>query len=345
MSVFKKYRGKRIGPKDKNWSKARWYVWRRLNGKIIHKALPLAKTKEQAEQAERKLIDEAFEKRYGNGKDQTKFKDFAEGKYTRYVEQNNRSLANKRLYIKMLVMRFGERPLSSISAQDCRDYQAVLKKKYSASSVNLIMSTLQIIFRLAGEEDIVDKNPMQFVKRVKEPPPRNRLLSVDEKERLWTELEKDVLLLRFVTLAVNLPLRRGQLLAITPDAIDLSRGCLSAISSKGRGTRLVPLNSTASATFKIMLNDHQIPFPLKETGLRKRFNRALQRAGIEGFRFHDLRHVMATDLARNNVHPKTIQDLYGHSEMKITGIYINPEFEDMARAVRTLDEIQEIGEQ
>jgi integrase len=236
---------------------------------------------------------------------------------------------------------FAGRSLLDITPQDCRNAQAGFRKRYSASTVNLIMSTASKIFNLAGEEGILDKNPMQYVKRVQEPPPRDRLLSKEEWERLWKELEKDILLMRLVTLATNLPLRRAQLLAITPDAIDIQTESLLICQSKGRAARRIPLNNTTVLILSQMLADEQLPFPLKETGIRKRWTKALKRAGIENFRFHDLRRCMATELSNNGVPGETIRKLYGHSAMKITQVYISPEMEEMSKAVRTLDNVQE----
>lgn len=339
MSVFRKYRGKRITSKDKNWSKGVWYVYKRLGeGRVIHRSIKGATTKQQAEEAERKLIEQAFNQRYGIADNTTTFKEFAEGVYTQYVEQRNINKTAKRQYIRLLCDVFKSQPLAGITPQDCRNCQdRMARKGYSASSVNLIMSTASKIFTLACQENILDRNPMQYVSRLKEPPPRDRLLTKEEKERLWKELEKDELLFRLVTVAVNVPLRRGQLLAITPDAIDLPQGCLFVTASKGRATRAVPLNSSASRTFRQMINDCQLPFPLKETGIRKRWNKVLKRAEIENFRFHDLRKEFASELIRQNVNPNIVQKLFAHSDMRITNVYMHSEMAELKAAVNTLD--------
>ena len=344
MSVFRKHRGKRITSKDKDWSKGTWYMWKRVDGRIIHKALKTAQTKEEAEHAEREEIRRAFDKQYGRGS-RERFDEFVERVYRPYVAQHNVNQAVKRTYIGYLLQALGKRALGDITPQDCRNVQAAFRKKYSASTVNQLMSTLGKIFTLAKQERVLtgDK-PTEFVKRLKEPPPRTRLLTSDERERLWTELEKDPLLQSFCTLATNLPLRRGQLLALSPDAIDWERGLLHATGSKGRERRAVPLNSTAMNTLRSLTQIGALPFPLKETGVRKRWVKVLKRAGIENFRFHDLRKELATDLRRNNVHSKVIQDLYGHSSMKITDVYLPPQFEDMRAAMNSLDEkAQEVG--
>lgn len=342
MAVFKKYKGKRLNPKDKDWPKGVWYIWKRVNGRVIHRSLKDARTKEQAEQAERHLIETAFNRRFGILDNSISFDAFSNDSYRKYVKQTNVNLVAKDIYIRMLVKRFGKRAITEITPQDCRDAQYYFQRtptargKLSPASVNRIMSTLSRIFRLACEEGILDRNPMQYVKPLKEAKARDRLLTTEEKERLWLYLNtNDIILSRLVTLAVNLPMRRGQLLAITPDAIDFQNGLLLCTASKGRDSRVVPINSIALGTLKDMRTDGQLPFPLKD--FRRRWHRALKNAGIENFRFHDLRKEFASELLRRNVNPNLIQKLFAHSSMAITNIYMHSEMDELKAAVNTLD--------
>ncbi len=71
--------------------------------------------------------------------------------------------------------------------------------------------------------------------------------------------------------------------------------------------------------------DHGLVFPseagtiINPTNLRKRsFARLLARAGLPKVRFHDLRHTCATLLLSRNTHPKYVQELLGHANIKIT---------------------------
>ncbi|MEJ7624387.1 MAG: hypothetical protein WKF34_10390 [Pyrinomonadaceae bacterium] len=117
---------------------------------------------------------------------------------------------------------------------------------------------------------------MQYVKALPEPPPRKRLLNEKQKENLWRELEKDTFLYRLIVLAVNLPLRRGQLMAISEDVIDFDNEQILVIGSKGRPPRLVPINITATKILRSMIEDKQLPFPVK--AFRKRWYTALSNA-------------------------------------------------------------------
>ena len=50
----------------------------------------------------------------------------------------------------------------------------------------------------------------------------------------------------------------------------------------------------------------------------RHFHSALDKAGLPRMRFHDLRHTCATLLLKENVHPKVVQEMLGHSSIMLT---------------------------
>ena len=58
--------------------------------------------------------------------------------------------------------------------------------------------------------------------------------------------------------------------------------------------------------------------PVDPDSVTQSFRRAASRAGLEGFRFHDLRHTHASLLMSQNVHPKVVSERLGHSDVVIT---------------------------
>ena len=44
----------------------------------------------------------------------------------------------------------------------------------------------------------------------------------------------------------------------------------------------------------------------------------LQKVGLPGITFHDLRHTCASLLFQRNIHPKFVQELLGHASVAIT---------------------------
>lgn len=354
MSVYRRFKGKKVHKGSPDYAKGTWVISKRIGGRLIHKALPGVTSRKAAEQIEAKIVSDAVARKFGIASN-ISFAEFADTVYLKYVHQKNENTYVKEIFVKTLKRFFGKKRLADITPQDCRDFQHIrlhtptkLGTQRATASVNKETSTLSIMFRLACEQQLIPDSPMRWVKKLKEAPPRKRELTAEQRERLWIELEKDTLLLRLVTLGTNLPLRRGQILAITPDAIDLRNSALFAEASKGKGRRIVPLNSTALTTLQSMLQDKQLPLPLKD--FRKRWRRILVASGInkeggsreENFHFHDLRHLFGTELLKRGANPYHIKDLFAHSSLEVSSIYISSEMDDLRDTVRLLD-IPEVG--
>ena len=129
--------------------------------------------------------------------------------------------------------------------------------------------------------------------------------------------------------------------------IDFENEHVFVIGSKGRPPRLVPLNATATKVLKAMIDEKQLPFPVKD--FRKRWQTALRNAGInkkggtreENYHFHDLRSYFASELIRRNTNPLIVQNLFAHSDMSITTVYAQTDDKLLLEAVKRLDEIDD----
>jgi integrase len=58
--------------------------------------------------------------------------------------------------------------------------------------------------------------------------------------------------------------------------------------------------------------------PVSQRNLSRHFYTALDKAELPRIRFHDLRHTAATLLLKENVHPKIVQEMLGHSSIALT---------------------------
>jgi len=77
------------------------------------------------------------------------------------------------------------------------------------------------------------------------------------------------------------------------------------------------------------------------TDIKNAFNGAVDRAKIQDFRFHDLRHTFCSWLALRGVSITAIQKLAGHTSIKMTLRYAHLSPRYLADEVGTLDRIQE----
>ena len=71
--------------------------------------------------------------------------------------------------------------------------------------------------------------------------------------------------------------------------------------------------------------------------IKKGFASALRRAGIENFRFHDLRHTFGSHLIMQGVDLRTVQQVMGHKEIKMTMRYSHLSPGHVQEAMEKLD--------
>jgi integrase len=77
------------------------------------------------------------------------------------------------------------------------------------------------------------------------------------------------------------------------------------MQAEGHGSRLLFPNLTGKHTWQANLSS-------------RHFKPILDRAGLRGFRLHDLRHTCATLLLLAGVHVKVVSERLGHSNITIT---------------------------
>ena len=109
------------------------------------------------------------------------------------------------------------------------------------------------------------------------------------------------------------------------------------------GKREVPINGTTRETLhKLQPNRFQSEYVFSRHGkpiknFREAFNSATKRAGIEDFRFHDLRHCFASFLVQAGESILTVSELLGHRSLKMTQRYSHLAPSQKRRAVELLD--------
>jgi len=76
---------------------------------------------------------------------------------------------------------------------------------------------------------------------------------------------------------------------------------------------------------------------LQANAVNQSFWRAVRRAGLVNFRFHDLRHTFATRLAEAGVDAFTLAVLLGHRTLEMTRRYTHPSDDSKRRAIVLLE--------
>lgn len=149
-----------------------------------------------------------------------------------------------------------------------------------------------------------------------------------------------------VLLSLNTGLRRGELFSLKWHDVNLQAKNLTVAGevTKTTETRHVPLNSEALSTLEKWRKQHPrkvgYVFPGQDGGrmtdVKTAWIELLKNAGVEDFRWHDMRHDFASRLVMAGVPLNTVRDLLGHSDIKMTLRYAHLAPDSKAAAVELI---------
>jgi integrase len=143
-----------------------------------------------------------------------------------------------------------------------------------------------------------------------------------------------------VGLAVFTGMRRGEILSLRYLDIDAGQGCILLPQTKNGEARGIPLNSNAMSVLNSLPEGKPLDrlFPrIKEANVSVAFHRACKSAGIEDFRFHDLRHTTGSWLAMSGKDIYTISKILGHKDLRMSARYSHLSAKYLSEAVKSLD--------
>ncbi|MBN8728313.1 MAG: site-specific integrase [Xanthomonadales bacterium] len=205
-----------------------------------------------------------------------------------------------------------------------------LGKPVSAGFVNRELMPLSSLLSVAARDyGWMPENPLGKLSKLAEPRGRTRFLSDAERDALLSACKAHSEALHcVVVLALATGARRGELLGLHWPDVDLRRGLLTFTDTKNGDTRSVPLVGSALELLRGRAKVRRIDCALVFAGatgkpleIGKSFREACERAGIAGFRFHDLRHTAASWLAMNGATLAEIAEVLGHRTLAMVKRY------------------------
>ena len=324
------------------------------------RTIKFARTKKEAEQAEKVIMADVFRQAHGlDGKKDMRFDDFVADRYLPYAEANKRSFLDDVLTCRVLIEFFGKRSLRNIRADLIEEFKQrrlatpvkMQGKKpdpdknprpRSPATVNRELSILSKIFSLAFEAEFVDENPCRRVKKLRMTNLCGHCLTTDEEKALFDALADSGWVSRIVLFALHTGMRRSEIFNLRWFDIDVVRETVHVRQSKNGKARAVPMNETIKVLLQGLSKTSEYVFPSPKTGARvtdvgRQFERAVKAAGLGSFRFHDLRHTAATRMASAGVDPFTLAYIFGWSDIRMAMRYTHATNANMRQAVRSLD--------
>lgn len=222
--------------------------------------------------------------------------------------------------------------------------------KRSGATVNRYIATLSHMLSFAiKERRLIDRNPVADIARKKEARGRTRFLSDDERGALIEACDKSAwpALRTLVLLAITTGARRGELIGLRWADVDLKASRALVRETKNGEQRTLPLAGKALEALRALKLQNSArseyvfahPNGLPGTAYENfddHWYTALDAAGIEGFRFHDLRHTTASMLAAQGASLLEIADVLGHKTLAMVKRYSHLVVDHKARVIEKL---------
>jgi len=259
-------------------------------------------------------------------------------------EINKKACGGFELQLKYIKAAWQGRMIDTITYLDVRDFRAKrLRDGVKASTVNRAHTVITNLF-----------NQLRYWKRIGQPPvPKNLLLpeenpgelvkKADEhdfiRERLLTDKEYELLYMvadsrirRIMVAEMNAPLRFEDLSQLTKDRVNGKLNEFKGIQNKTGQEYYIPISDPMWDLIRTAPGK-QI---LDVRGFRKRWERAVKKAGLKGLQFRDLRRTAATTLHDHGQRLKTIAGMLGHSSTQTTERYLGLHAENLQEAAKVL---------
>ncbi len=305
-----------------------WYIRFHYQGRRYREAVGPNKKQAEAALASRKL--EVRENRFFPEKRrqiQKTFEEMARLYLESYSKGKKRSYSRDVTSYGAMLPTFKGKLLSEITPLMVEKYMARRQEEVKPSTVNREKDFLSHLFTKAIEWGLADENPCRKVKRFKEDNRRLRYLGVEEMEAL-IEASKPHLRPVVIT-GLNTGMRIGEVLALKWEHVDFRARQICVLDSKNGDKRYIPMTETLEATLRgmprLLHSPYVFCYPNGEryeySKIRKPFEEACERAGIEDLTPHDMRHTYASQLAMAGVDLGTIKELLGHKSLEMTMRY------------------------
>ena len=252
----------------------------------------------------------------------------------------------------------GNMILSEVKPMHCQNVLNQMKDDYKSSTIYQTRITLYCMFSDAVENDVIYKNPVTkgIKHNIGKEPKKIRALTIDEQKKFLEVAEKSSNYNQFAFI-LQTGLRTGELIGLKWSDIDWEKRVIHIQRSmeyrysvgewrigepkSKSGYRDVPLTEEAIAILKrqkeklreikvinMQYKEHVFLCrkgePTKNSAYDTSLFKLCDKAGMEHFSMHVLRHTMATRCIEGGMRPKTLQVILGHANVGITmNLYVH----------------------
>jgi integrase len=265
--------------------------------------------------------------------------------YIKEVTPGHKGAVQERIRLEQLKrFRLSQYAAATVKNKDFADWRNERLEEVSAGTVIRELNLWHAIIEHGRKEWGINlpENPVHLVKRPKADPARERRLEPTDGEGMTEEhwllaacdADKDPWMGAIVRLAIETGMRQGEILGLKWDDLDkrkpvvyVRRGGQSdeAVrqgTKNGDTVRAVLLSSRAVNILKDLPRSlGGLVFPIDQNAFKMRFRRCVDRAGLGGLRFHDLRHEATSRFFEQGLDMMEVASITGHKTLAMLKRY------------------------
>lgn len=226
-----------------------------------------------------------------------------------------------------------------------------IEKRRANSTINRHIEILSKMFNLCIDNGLIENNPCRSVGQLREENYKIRFLTIDEEKALFYAIEElnnssnnDYNYLKNIIIcALQTGMRKSEILGLKWSQIDFKNDFIEVLKTKSGKARKIPISDRLNKALKenLLTSNSDYVFTNPETkkpykDIKKAFSTVLEKANIQNFRFHDLRHTVATRMVEAGADLVVVQEILGHSSIQTTMRYAHPVPKNKKKAIDSL---------
>ena len=232
-------------------------------------------------------------------------------------------------------LKLAKLPASRITSTMIATWRDQRIKEVAPGTVLRELQLLAHIFSVAKRDwglHLPCGNPVEGIRKPAPGKSRDRVLNSEERAKLLAECLKckSPWIAPSVEFALETGACRGEILSLLWGDVNLLKAT-ARVDGK-TGARTIPLSSRVVAMLSgLPRSTSGFVFPVTVETLKQAYERAIIRAGISDFNFHDLRHDALTRLAGLGLNILELRAISGHTTANMLQRYVRIDPSELAR--------------
>jgi integrase len=212
------------------------------------------------------------------------------------------------------------------------------------ATLNSDFRAMHAAFNWGVENDLLTANPLKGFKQERTDKGRGfRALTAAEEKAILAKVDQDQpdFFRPMLIVSLDTGIRRNEARTLAWAQVDFECATITILgeNAKNHQTRVIPLTPRALKALKdwrALSGDSVAVFPVMRTSAYTRWRKVCAECGIEGVRWHDLRHSFGSRLALAGCPLTVLMRLMGHQNLAVSQMYLHTTTSDAKAAIALL---------